>query len=183
MSAKKPAAKETKPKEAKPAKEKAPAKEAAKAPAKDAKAPAKKEAKAPAKEAKAPAAPKAKAPTKAKVAKGKAAAKTVKFSIDCSQPVEDDIFDIAAFEKFLHERVKVNGKSGALGESIKITREGSSINIAASIHMAKRTLKYLTKKFLKKQMLRDYIRVIARTKNGYFLRYFTFQNEENAGEE
>ena len=35
---------------------------------------------------------------------------------------------------------------------------------------------YLTKKFLKKQLLRDYIRVIARSKNGYFLRYFNFHN-------
>jgi hypothetical protein len=38
---------------------------------------------------------------------------------------------------------------------------------------------YLTKKFLKKQLLRDYIRVIARTKNGYFLRYFNFHNSED----
>jgi len=31
---------------------------------------------------------------------------------------------------------------------------------------------------LKKQLLRDYIRVIARAKTGYFLRYFNFHNEE-----
>lgn len=41
---------------------------------------------------------------------------------------------------------------------------------------------YLTKKFLKKQLLRDYIRVIARGKNGYFLRYFNFHAEEEAEE-
>jgi len=32
-------------------------------------------------------------------------------------------------------------------------------------------------------MLRDYIRVIAKTKNGYFLRYFNFHAEEEAAEE
>ena len=40
---------------------------------------------------------------------------------------------------------------------------------------------YLTKKFLKKQHLRDYIRVIARQK-GYYLRYFNFHNDEEEEE-
>ena len=106
------------------------------------------------------------------------AVKTSKFTIDCSEPVEDDIFDIASFEKFLHDRIKIKGKTGVLGDSVTIVREGSSINITCKIAFSKRYLKYLTKKFLKKQLLRDYIRVITRTKNSYFLRYFNFHNEE-----
>jgi large subunit ribosomal protein L22e len=43
-------------------------------------------------------------------------------------------------------------------------------------------VQYLTKKFLKQQQLRDYIRVIARSKGGYFLKYFNFANDEE-GEE
>ena len=35
-----------------------------------------------------------------------------------------------------------------------------------------RYLKYLTKKFLKKNNLRDYIRVVADKRNSYELRYF-----------
>ena len=42
-----------------------------------------------------------------------------------------------------------------------------------------RYLKYLTKKFLKKNNLRDYIRVVADTKASYELRYFQI----NAGED
>jgi len=38
----------------------------------------------------------------------------------------------------------------------------------------------LTKKFLKKQQLRDYIRVIAGAKNSYDLRYFNIHNDEEA---
>merc|ERR1712226_853675 len=120
-------------------------------------------------------------------AKGKKTAtkavKTNKFTIDCSEPVEDDIFDIASFEKFLHDRIKINGKVGVLGDSVTIVREGSSINITCKIPFSKRYLKYLTKKFLKKQLLRDYIRVIARTQKSYFLRYFNFHNEDDAEEE
>jgi large subunit ribosomal protein L22e len=44
--------------------------------------------------------------------------------------------------------------------------------------MSKRYLKYLTKKFLKKSSLRDFIRVVADSKNSYDLRYFNIRNEE-----
>ena len=40
--------------------------------------------------------------------------KAVTFIIDCSKPVDDKIMDIAAFEKFLQERIKVDGKTGKL---------------------------------------------------------------------
>ena len=46
-----------------------------------------------------------------------------------------------------------------------------------------RVCRYLTKKFLKKQMLRDYIRVIAKSKQGYFLRYFNFNQGTEETEE
>jgi len=106
-----------------------------------------------------------------------------KFSIDCSEPAADEIFDITAFEKFLHDRIKINGKTGVLGEQVTITKEGSSLVIQTKTHFSKRYFKYLTKKFLKKQLLRDYIRVIARTKQGYFLRYFNFNQGEEEAEE
>lgn len=34
------------------------------------------------------------------------------FVIDCSKPVEDKIMEIAAFQKFLIDKIKVNGKTG-----------------------------------------------------------------------
>jgi large subunit ribosomal protein L22e len=86
-------------------------------------------------------------------------------------------------EKFLHDRIKIEGKTGVLGDKVTIVREGSSINVTCKIKFSKRYLKYLTKKFLKKQRLRDYIRVIARTQKSYFLRYFNFQDEEGAAAE
>lgn len=44
------------------------------------------------------------------VAKGKK--KALSFVVDCTKPVEDSIMDIAAFEQFLAERIKVDGKAG-----------------------------------------------------------------------
>lgn len=59
-------------------------------------------------------------------------------------------FDAAAFEKFLVDSIKVEGKTGQLGEDVKITREGSGqLAVVSSIPFSKRYLKYLTKKFLK----------------------------------
>ena len=53
----------------------------------------------------------------------KAAKKEIKkFTIDCSVPVEDNILDPASFQKFLTDRIKVGGKTGNLGDKVKISR-------------------------------------------------------------
>jgi large subunit ribosomal protein L22e len=46
-----------------------------------------------------------------------------------------------------------------------------------------RYLKYLTKKFLKKNKLRDWLRVIAVSKDSYELRYFNIDQDEEFEEE
>lgn len=43
--------------------------------------------------------------------------------IDCHIPVEDRVLDPASFEKFLHDRIKVNGKAGQLGDVVTIVRD------------------------------------------------------------
>lgn len=95
-----------------------------------------------------------------------------KFTIDCWQPVEDKVFDPAAFEKFLHDKIKVNGKAGDLGSKVTISRDKTKISVNAELPFSKRYLKYLTKKYLKKQQLRDFLHVIATSKGTYELKYF-----------
>ena len=112
---------------------------------------------------------------------GKAAATKHKYIIDYSKPAGDGVFDGAAFEKYLHDRIKVENKTGQLGDNVKITREGTCIHaldrglpvscqypsgdvrltVASNIPLSKRYLKYLTKKFLKKNSLRDWIRSVS----------------------
>ena len=50
-----------------------------------------------------------------------------KFTVDYSKPAADGVFDGADFEKFLHDRIKVEGKAGQLGESVKIVRDGEPV--------------------------------------------------------
>ncbi|KAG8581230.1 hypothetical protein GDO81_007596 [Engystomops pustulosus] len=87
-------------------------------------------------------------------------------------------------EKFLKEKVKVNGKTGNLGNIVHIERTKNKINVASEKQFSKRYLKYLTKKYLKKNNLRDWLRVVASDKETYELRYFQIsQDDESESEE
>lgn len=105
--------------------------------------------------------------------------RTAQFTINCSQPVSDKIFDISAFQKFLSERVKIDGRTGNLGETVTISQAGGDkIEVVAHIEFSGRYLKYLTKKFLKKQQLRDWLRVVSTSKGVYELRFFNVMQDQ-----
>ncbi|XP_062211220.1 large ribosomal subunit protein eL22z-like [Phragmites australis] len=109
---------------------------------------------------------------------------SVTFTIDCAKPVEDKIMEIASLEKFLQERIKVaGGKAGNLGEGVTVSRDKTKVTVTSDGPFSKRYLKYLTKKYLKKHNVRDWLRVIASNKDRsvYELRYFNIA--ENEGEE
>ncbi|CCX13682.1 ribosomal L22e family protein [Pyronema domesticum] len=109
---------------------------------------------------------------------GKKEKVTFKFVIDASQPASDKIFDVAAFEKFLHDKIKVEGRTGNLGDIVNISQEGEGkIVVVAHTQFSGRYLKYLTKKFLKKNQLRDWLRVVSTSKGVYQLRFFNVVND------
>nr|CAB3265708.1 60S ribosomal protein L22-like [Phallusia mammillata] len=118
---------------------------------------------------------------KSKGKKKKTTAK--KFVLDCTHPVEDGIVDAANFEQFLKNKIKVNGKTNNLGQQVLIETLKSKIVITCEIPFSKRYLKYLTKKYLKKNNLRDWLRVVASSKDNYELRYFQINNDEDEEEE
>ncbi|KAF8912788.1 ribosomal protein L22e [Gymnopilus junonius] len=114
----------------------------------------------------------------------KASAQKFKFIIDYSKPSADGVFDGADFEKFLHDRIKVDGKAGQLGDHVKIVRDGNTkLTVTSNIPFSKRYLKYLTKKFLKKNSLRDWIRVVASSKDSYQLRFYNIAGAGDDEEE
>ncbi|CAN8105696.1 unnamed protein product [Discula destructiva] len=111
--------------------------------------------------------------------KGKSGKVTKKFIINASQPASDKIFDVSAFEKFLNEKIKVEGRVGNLGETVQISQQGDGkIEIIAHNDLSGRYLKYLTKKFLKKMQLRDWLRVVSTSKGVYELKFFNVVNDE-----
>ena len=86
---------------------------------------------------------------------------------------------MADFEKFLHDRIKVGGKAGQLGSKVTVSRDKTKVLVSSEIPFSKRYLKYLTKKYLQKQKLRDFLRVIASSSNAYELKYFKVDSNED----
>jgi len=78
---------------------------------------------------------------------------------------------------FLSSKIKVEGKLNNL-EQISLDVNKNKVTITADRHFSKRYLKYLTKKYLKKNNLRDWLRVVASTHTDYELRYFQINNDE-----
>jgi len=105
------------------------------------------------------------------------------FTIDCTHPVEDGIMQIGKFEDFLKSRVKVEGKTGNIGKNVVISSSKTKINVNADIDFSKRYLKYLSKKYLKANNLRDWLRVVADSKSSYQLKYFNINQDDEEDEE
>lgn len=100
----------------------------------------------------------------------------------------------------------MNGKTGNLGNIVQVGRMKNKINVTSEkqfskrsvkknylkssdlkirdliFHCARRYLKYLTKKYLKKNNLRDWLRVVASDKDTYELRYFQISQEDDESE-
>ncbi|KAK4066533.1 50S ribosomal protein L22e [Trichoderma simmonsii] len=110
---------------------------------------------------------------------GKAQKQTKKFIINASQPASDKIFDVSAFEKFLQDHIKVDGRTNNLGDNVAIQSSGDGkIEVTAHNELSGRYLKYLTKKFLKKQQLRDWLRVVSTSRGVYELKFFNVVNDD-----
>lgn len=96
-----------------------------------------------------------------------------KFVVDCSAAVNEGVVITKDFEKFLHDKIKVNGKAGALGSKVSISAETKGkVTVNAELPFSKRYLKYLSKKFLKKHELIDFLRVVATSKGGYEMQFY-----------
>ncbi|KAI5370804.1 Putative ribosomal protein L22e [Septoria linicola] len=117
--------------------------------------------------------------TSAAGAQKKGSKVTKKYIINATQPTQDRIFDPSAFATFLQQRIKVDGRTGNLGDNITVSNLGDGrIEVVAHQEFSGRYLKYLTKKFLKKQQLRDWLRVVSTQKGEYSLKFFNVVGDE-----
>jgi len=108
------------------------------------------------------------------------------YKIDCSAPAAEEVFDkdvLEGFEDYLNKRIKIDGKIGQLGDKVKVSKDGNTIVVTTYVRFQKRYLKYLTKRYLKKRTLRDWLRVVATAKDTYQLRFFNIHDQEEEAEE
>eukprot|EP00300_Choanocystis_sp_HF-7_P036528 c52386_g1_i1.p2 GENE.c52386_g1_i1~~c52386_g1_i1.p2 ORF type:complete len:123 (+),score=32.21 c52386_g1_i1:52-420(+) len=117
-----------------------------------------------------------------RVASKKGKKKTKVFTIDCSKPIADGIMEASGLAEYLSQRIKVDGKPGVLGDKVTVTSDANKVSVRAQQPFSKRYLKFLTKKFLKKKELREYLRVIASSAHNYEVRYFNVGEEASDAE-
>lgn len=86
-------------------------------------------------------------------------------------------------EKYLQGRIKVGGKTNNLGKDVSIERHKNKLTINSDVPFSKRYFKYLTKRYLKKHNLRDWLRVVSSSKDSYELRYFQINSEQDADDD
>lgn len=108
---------------------------------------------------------------------------SVTYHLDLKQPIDDKIIDIDEvtnhFKQSLlklagkRRHVKKVGKAATKKTEAKVDVSGkdSKVHIQTNVIFSKRLVKYLAKKYLKKQDMRDYLRVVATDKHSYAVKY------------
>lgn len=108
--------------------------------------------------------------------------KAIKLYIDLGVAYEDELVQPKEFVDFLNSHVKVNGKTNNLGEDVTVTASGQKVTVTSNVRLSKRYMKYLTKKYLKKIDILEYLKVIATDKNTYKIKYIKLEQEDEQNE-
>jgi large subunit ribosomal protein L22e len=108
-----------------------------------------------------------------------------KFTVDFNAAVSNNLLSLESAIKYLGQNIKVNGLKGKLGDSVKVAstdkrdRQKNTVVVQADNQMkfSKRYIKYLVKKFLKRESISLYLRVIANGSNSYLVKLFSRNSE------
>jgi len=107
-----------------------------------------------------------------------------RFVIDCDCVAEDLILDVADLEKYLKTHLKVKSKINQLNDLVTFERvKNSTLVIHSGVHFSKRYFKYLTKRYLKKHSLRDWVRIVSTGKDTFSMCYFKIQGQDDDDED
>jgi large subunit ribosomal protein L22e len=104
-----------------------------------------------------------------------------KFTVDFNQAVNNNLLSVEAAVKYLNQNIKVNGLKGKLGDSVivnttdKKDKQKNCLIVQAdnTMKFSKRYVKYLIKKFLKRENVSLYLRVISSGPNTYLVKLFS----------
>lgn len=104
-----------------------------------------------------------------------------KYSVDFNAAVSSNLLSLESAIKYLSENIKVNGLKKKLSDSVKIAgpdkkdKNKNIVQVQADIKMkfSKRYIKYLVKKFLKRENIGTYLRVISHGSSGYLVKLFS----------
>jgi large subunit ribosomal protein L22e len=92
-----------------------------------------------------------------------------------------NLLSVEAAVKYLKQNIKVSGLKNKLGDSVQVEstdkkdKQKNSIVVSVdnTMKFSKRYVKYLIKKFLKRENISLYLRVISSGSNGYLVKLFS----------
>ena len=96
-----------------------------------------------------------------------------KYTVDFSSPVDNKLLSLEAASKYLNSNIKVNELKGKLVDSIKVSTSDSKskntllIQVVSQMKFSKRYIRYLVKKFLKREGIVKYLTVASSAPNAY----------------
>ena len=97
-----------------------------------------------------------------------------KYTVDFSNPLENKLLTLESVLKFLQNNMKLNGLKGKLGKTIMISMDDLKknknvivISVDSSIKFSKRYIRYLVKKYLKKEGIAKYLTLSATSPGAY----------------
>jgi large subunit ribosomal protein L22e len=108
-----------------------------------------------------------------------------KFYVDFSEPLDNKLLSIESASKFLNSNMKIDGLKGNLKDIIKINVDEKKnkkcllIQVDNQLQFSKKYIKYLVKKFLKREGIVNYLTVLSNSPNSYAVKVLKNNNEGN----
>ena len=107
------------------------------------------------------------------------------FTVDFNSPCSNNLLTLESAEKYLKTNFKVNGLKGKLGETIKVATTDKKdnrkntvvVSVDNKVQFSKRYIKYLVKKFLRREGIVRYLTVSSTSPNAYTVKVIK-KNEE-----
>ena len=108
-----------------------------------------------------------------------------KFYVDFSEPLDNKLLSIESAMKYLNSNMKIDGLKGNLKDFIKISVDDKRnkkcllIQVDNQMQFSKKYIKYLVKKFLKREGIVKYLTVLSSSPNSYEVKVLKNNNEGN----
>jgi large subunit ribosomal protein L22e len=98
-----------------------------------------------------------------------------KYTVDFNSPVDNNLLTLESALKYMQSNMKINGLKGKLGNTIKISITGKKdknkntliVSVDSQLQFSKRYIRYLVKKFLKREGIARFLTVSSTSPNAY----------------
>ena len=108
-----------------------------------------------------------------------------KYFVDFSEPLDNKLLSIESAMKYINSNMKIDGLKGNLKDFVKINVDDKRnkkcllIQVHNQMQFSKKYIKYLVKKFLKREGIVKYLTVLANSPNSYEVKVLKNNNEGN----